>query len=220
MVPLPALSGAQPQLIAALSNAPVVEKCVRKAVQWKRTWRCWSTASRKWASMCPGGQRPMASRPVSEIVWTATPRKWLSPCRGHLVRLQLKSWLLLGSSQQEGHCPCKDCAVSVYHLLVPLNPCCGHSFQLQLNTQGKPTCILSFLLSTKLLCPCTREQLLEDMLSFLHRSDLELRKEQDPSLPGTFCICPYLIMVPWLGKFESIETLPSNRVPSRWSHKL
>lgn len=39
-----------------------------------------------------------------------------------------------------------------------------------------------------------RQQLLEDMLSFLHHPEQELRKDQDLNLPGTLCTSLCLVM--------------------------
>lgn len=39
-----------------------------------------------------------------------------------------------------------------------------------------------------------RQQLLEDMLFFLHHPEQELRKDQDPNLLGTLCTSLYLVM--------------------------
>ncbi|XP_032926312.1 uncharacterized protein LOC117001819 isoform X2 [Catharus ustulatus] len=78
----------------------------------------------------------------------------------------------------------------VYHVLVPLSPPPGHAFHLELDTAG--VLQRNGYVRVELLCTCTREQLGEDMLCFLHHSDEELRRDQDPSLLDTLCTDGYL----------------------------
>uniref|UniRef100_A0A803WDV5 Mab-21-like HhH/H2TH-like domain-containing protein n=1 Tax=Ficedula albicollis TaxID=59894 RepID=A0A803WDV5_FICAL len=78
----------------------------------------------------------------------------------------------------------------VYHVLVPLSAPPGHAFHLELDAAGvlqRNCCV-----RVELLCTCTREQLGEDMLCFLHHSEEELRRKQDPSLLHTLCTGTYL----------------------------
>ncbi|XP_032914116.1 inositol 1,4,5-trisphosphate receptor-interacting protein-like 1 [Catharus ustulatus] len=78
----------------------------------------------------------------------------------------------------------------VYNVLVPLSPPPGHAFHLELETAGvlqRSCCV-----RVELLCTCTREQLGDDMLCFLHHSEEELRRDQDPSLLDTLCTDSYL----------------------------
>ncbi|TRZ05259.1 hypothetical protein HGM15179_021848, partial [Zosterops borbonicus] len=78
----------------------------------------------------------------------------------------------------------------VYRVLVPLSPPLGHAFHLELNTAGMLQ--RNFCVHVELLCTCTREQLGEDMLCFLHHPKEELRRRQDPSLLHTLCTGAYL----------------------------
>uniref|UniRef100_A0A803VNI8 Mab-21-like HhH/H2TH-like domain-containing protein n=1 Tax=Ficedula albicollis TaxID=59894 RepID=A0A803VNI8_FICAL len=78
----------------------------------------------------------------------------------------------------------------VYCVLVPLSAPPGHAFHLELDAAGvlqRNCCV-----PVELLCTCTREQLGEDMLCFLHRSEEKLRRKQDPSLLHTLCTGTYL----------------------------
>ncbi|XP_033371118.1 uncharacterized protein LOC107205361 [Parus major] len=79
---------------------------------------------------------------------------------------------------------------AVYHVFVPLSPPPGHAFHLELDTAG--TLQRNFCVCAELLCTCTREQLGEGMLCFLHHSEEELRRKQDPSLLQTLCTGSYL----------------------------
>ncbi|NXY26077.1 IPIL1 protein, partial [Atrichornis clamosus] len=78
----------------------------------------------------------------------------------------------------------------VYRVLVPLSPPPGHAFHLELDTAGMPQ--RNFCVRVELLCTCTREQLGENMLCFLHHPEEELRRNQDPSLLHTLCTGSYL----------------------------
>ncbi|XP_068265461.1 inositol 1,4,5-trisphosphate receptor-interacting protein-like 1 [Nyctibius grandis] len=89
----------------------------------------------------------------------------------------------------EGWSPCAD--DTVYHLLVPLKPPCGHAFHLEQGTeQDMP--VRNFRVRVELVCTCTREQLVENMLCFVHHPEEELRRNQDPSLLCTLCTGSYL----------------------------
>ncbi|NXO53424.1 IPIL1 protein, partial [Aramus guarauna] len=89
----------------------------------------------------------------------------------------------------EGWCPHEDDAV--YHMLVPFKAPRGHAFHLELGTTGdrpaKHSCI-----RVELECTCTNEQLVDNMLCFLHHSEEELKKKQGPSLLHTLCTGSYL----------------------------
>ncbi|NXX28461.1 IPIL1 protein, partial [Nicator chloris] len=74
---------------------------------------------------------------------------------------------------------------AVYSVLVPLSPPPGHAFHLELDNAGmlqRNSCV-----RVELLCTCTREQLQEDMLCFLHHPEEELRRRQEPSLLHSLC---------------------------------
>ncbi|GAB0191108.1 inositol 1,4,5-trisphosphate receptor-interacting protein-like 1 [Grus japonensis] len=89
----------------------------------------------------------------------------------------------------EGWCPHEDDAV--YRVLVPLKAPRGHAFHLELGTTGdrpaKDSCIRVELERT-----CTKEQLVDNMLCFLHHSEEELKRNQGPSLLHTLCTGSYL----------------------------
>uniref|UniRef100_A0A803WF75 Mab-21-like HhH/H2TH-like domain-containing protein n=1 Tax=Ficedula albicollis TaxID=59894 RepID=A0A803WF75_FICAL len=101
----------------------------------------------------------------------------------------------------------------VYHVLVPLSAPPGHAFHLELDAAGvlQRNCRVR----VELLCTCTREQLGQDMLCFLHHSEEELR-EQDPSLLHTLCTGTYLDVektVYWFCQFVTAAwlLLPQSR---------
>ncbi|XP_075609157.1 inositol 1,4,5-trisphosphate receptor-interacting protein-like 1 [Balearica regulorum gibbericeps] len=89
----------------------------------------------------------------------------------------------------EGWSPHEDDAV--YCMLVPLKAPRGHAFHLELGTTGdrpaKDSCI-----RVELECTCTNEQLVDNMLCFLHHSEEELKRNQGPSLLHTLCTGSYL----------------------------
>ncbi|NXW92284.1 IPIL1 protein, partial [Alopecoenas beccarii] len=89
----------------------------------------------------------------------------------------------------EGWSPREDDAV--YRLLVPLKPPRGHIFHLELGTPGEMS-VSDSRVRVELVCTCGREQLVENMLCFLHHPQEELRRIQDPSLLDTLCTGPYL----------------------------
>ncbi|XP_054697313.1 inositol 1,4,5-trisphosphate receptor-interacting protein-like 1 [Grus americana] len=78
----------------------------------------------------------------------------------------------------------------LYRLLLPLQPPPGHAFCLEQGTT-KDMLTSDSCLRVQLQCMCTREQLVEDMLCFLHHSSNEL-KSQGPSLLNTLCTKSYL----------------------------
>lgn len=78
----------------------------------------------------------------------------------------------------------------LYCLLMPLQPPSRHTFCLELGT-AKEMLTSKSCLPVQLLCMCMKEQLLEDVLCFLHHSKDEL-KSQGPSLLNTLCTNSYL----------------------------
>ncbi|KAL2303607.1 hypothetical protein Nmel_008884, partial [Mimus melanotis] len=97
---------------------------------------------------------------------------------------------------------------AVYHVLVPLSPPPGHSFHLELDTAG--VLLRKCCVRVELLCTCAREQLGEDVLCFLHHSEEELRRKQDPSLLHTLCTGSYLDVektVHWFYRFVRVAWL-------------
>ncbi|XP_074960543.1 inositol 1,4,5-trisphosphate receptor-interacting protein-like 1 [Phalacrocorax aristotelis] len=79
----------------------------------------------------------------------------------------------------------------VYRLLVPLKPPAGHSFHLELGTEGDMP-LRNSCLRVELECMCTRERQLGDMLCFLHHPEDELMSSQEASLLQTLCTGSYL----------------------------
>ncbi|NXQ22371.1 IPIL1 protein, partial [Peucedramus taeniatus] len=79
----------------------------------------------------------------------------------------------------------------VYHVLIPMTPPRGHSFHLELDSEGRRH-VRNFRVRVQLECTCTREQQAEGMLCFLHHPEEELRRNQDPSLLDTLCTGSYL----------------------------
>ncbi|XP_052639724.1 inositol 1,4,5-trisphosphate receptor-interacting protein-like 1 [Harpia harpyja] len=79
----------------------------------------------------------------------------------------------------------------IYRLLVPLKPPPGHAFHLELGNRGVTPAWDSYV-RVELVCTCRREQLVGDMLCFLHHPEEELRRDQDPSLLRTLCTGSYL----------------------------
>ncbi|NXM39891.1 IPIL1 protein, partial [Gymnorhina tibicen] len=106
----------------------------------------------------------------------------------------------------EGWSPCAEDVV--YRVLVPLSPPPGHAFHLELDTAGMPQ--RNFCVRVQLLCTCTREQLGENMLCFLHHPEEELKRKQDPSLVHTLCTGSYLDVektVHWFYRFVRVAWL-------------
>ncbi|XP_059675920.1 inositol 1,4,5-trisphosphate receptor-interacting protein-like 1 [Gavia stellata] len=103
---------------------------------------------------------------------------------------QLKPAIGVGSAL-ESWSPHKHDAV--FCLLVPLKPPRGHTFHLELGTMEEMPARHASL-RVELECTCTREQLVEDMLCFLHHPEEELRRNQGASLLDTLCTGPYLDM--------------------------
>ncbi|NXI04023.1 IPIL1 protein, partial [Pachycephala philippinensis] len=89
----------------------------------------------------------------------------------------------------EGWSPCEQDVV--YRVLIPMTPPRGHSFHLELDTDGQRH-VRNFRVRVQLECTCTREQQGENMLCFLHNPEEELRRNQDPSLLHTLCTGSYL----------------------------
>ncbi|XP_053910775.1 inositol 1,4,5-trisphosphate receptor-interacting protein-like 1 [Cuculus canorus] len=117
--------------------------------------------------------------------------------------------------------PCEDSAV--YQLLVPLKAPRGHRFQLQMGATGQMP-VEDPRIYVELECTCTGQQ---NMLCFLHHSEEELTRNQDPSLLHILCTGSYLdvqktalcfqtfVMSTWMDVSHShcyyMEMLPSSR---------
>nr|XP_021143028.1 inositol 1,4,5-trisphosphate receptor-interacting protein-like 1 [Columba livia] len=79
----------------------------------------------------------------------------------------------------------------VYRLLVPLKPPPGHSFHLELGTEGEMP-VRNSRLRVELECMCIRERKPGDMLCFIHHPEDELMGCQEASLLQTLCTGSYL----------------------------
>ncbi|NXX87472.1 IPIL1 protein, partial [Urocolius indicus] len=91
----------------------------------------------------------------------------------------------------------------VYHLLVPLKPPPGHSFELMLDSKGKRM-VRNSLVCVDLKCMCTREKYLGDVLCFLHHPERQLVNCQEASLLQTLCTGPYLDAQKTLSWFQEL----------------
>ncbi|NXA49042.1 IPIL1 protein, partial [Nothocercus julius] len=80
---------------------------------------------------------------------------------------------------------------AVYRVLVRLKPPPGHSFRLQLGTDGELPARHGRV-RVKLQCMCKREQLLGDVLCFQHHSYEQVRRHQRPGLLQILCTDSYL----------------------------
>lgn len=88
----------------------------------------------------------------------------------------------------EGWSPHEDDAV--YRLLVPLKPPRGHAFHLEAGTVGQM--LADSCIRVELVCTCTTEETVGDMLCFLHHPEEALRENLKPSLLHTLCTSSYL----------------------------
>ncbi|XP_075283270.1 inositol 1,4,5-trisphosphate receptor-interacting protein-like 1 [Opisthocomus hoazin] len=79
----------------------------------------------------------------------------------------------------------------VYRLLVPLEPPTGHSFHLELGTEGEMP-VRNSRLRVQLECTCTEDWQPGDMLCFLHHSEDLLASTHEARLLQTLCTGPYL----------------------------
>ncbi|NXF42197.1 IPIL1 protein, partial [Nyctibius bracteatus] len=78
-----------------------------------------------------------------------------------------------------------------YSLLVVLQPPPGHSFSVEMDTTGQPPARSSSV-HVVLECMCSREQLLRDILCFLHHPDNKLPRDQSSPLLHNLCTDSYL----------------------------
>ncbi|NXV72354.1 IPIL1 protein, partial [Atlantisia rogersi] len=113
----------------------------------------------------------------------------------------------------EGWSPQEDDAV--YSLLIPMNPPSGHIFHVELGTPGEIPAKHARI-CVELECTCKNEQLVGNMLCFLHHSEEELKRNQGPSLLHTLCTGSYLDVqktVRWFQKFvrSAWMLLPQSR---------
>ncbi|XP_065539237.1 inositol 1,4,5-trisphosphate receptor-interacting protein-like 1 [Lathamus discolor] len=92
-------------------------------------------------------------------------------------------------SAHEGWSPYEENII--YRVLVPLAPPSGHTFLPELCNPGEMP-ERNFRIRVELECTCATEQLVGDMLCFLHHDEEELRRNQGPSLLHTLCTGSYL----------------------------
>eukprot|EP00076_Gallus_gallus_P041542 XP_025007080.1 inositol 1,4,5-trisphosphate receptor-interacting protein-like 1 [Gallus gallus] len=84
------------------------------------------------------------------------------------------------------------CSNSFYPVLQPaIGAPHGHVFHPELGEEGEVLARNSRI-RVELVCMCTREQQLGDVLCFLHHSEEELSQNQQPSLLQTLCTGSYL----------------------------
>ncbi|NWX34551.1 IPIL1 protein, partial [Notiomystis cincta] len=79
----------------------------------------------------------------------------------------------------------------VYRVFIPMTPPRGHSFHLELDTAGQRR-ERNFRVRVQLECTCKWKLQGKNRLCFLHHSEEELRRNQDPSLLHTLCTGYYL----------------------------
>ncbi|NXT96553.1 IPIL1 protein, partial [Anhinga rufa] len=106
-----------------------------------------------------------------------------------------------------------------YRLLVPLKPPPGHSFHLELGTDGKVP-LRNSCLRVELECMCTRERQLGDVLCFLHHPEDELMSSQEASLLQTLCTGPYLDVQKTAFWLQELMTAASNAARHAAMRKL
>ncbi|XP_050753880.1 inositol 1,4,5-trisphosphate receptor-interacting protein-like 1 [Gymnogyps californianus] len=107
----------------------------------------------------------------------------------------------------------------VYRLLVPLKPPRGHSFHLELGTEGEML-VRNSRLRVQLECMCTRERRLGDVLCFLHHPEDELMSSQEASLLQTLCTGSYLDVQKTALWLQELMTAACVAVPQAGTCKL
>lgn len=107
----------------------------------------------------------------------------------------------------------------VYRLLVPLKPPPGHSFHLELGTEGEMP-VRNSRLRVKLECMCTRERRLGHVLCFLHHPEDKLMSSQEASLLQTLCTGSYLDVQKTAFWLQELITAACVAVPRAATRKL
>ncbi|XP_052639687.1 inositol 1,4,5-trisphosphate receptor-interacting protein-like 1 [Harpia harpyja] len=107
----------------------------------------------------------------------------------------------------------------VYCLIVPLKPPPGHSFHLELGTEGEML-VRNSCMRVELECMCTREYRLGDMLCFLHHPEDELMSSQEASLLETLCTSSYLDVEKTAFWLQELMTAACVAVPQAATSKL
>ncbi|XP_031458381.1 inositol 1,4,5-trisphosphate receptor-interacting protein-like 1 [Phasianus colchicus] len=143
--------------------------------------RVWAR-SNQWPTSYMVAKCQIVEELVDNLLWAC---QGLS-CHGFTPRLQQAigvSWIYEGWSNPRENL--------LYRLLVPMRPPPGHTFHPETDDTEKMSA-RKFCLRVELECTCVREQLLGDMLCFLHHTRDELRRNQEPSLLDSFCRGSYL----------------------------
>ncbi|NWS10367.1 IPIL1 protein, partial [Pachyramphus minor] len=89
----------------------------------------------------------------------------------------------------EGWSPREEDAV--YSVLVPLTPPPGYTFHLERDASGQLPG-RNFCIRVEPVCTCRREQQDGNVLCFIHASEDQLRRNEEPSLLHTLCTGSYL----------------------------
>ncbi|KAM6360339.1 inositol 1,4,5-trisphosphate receptor-interacting protein-like 1 [Alca torda] len=101
---------------------------------------------------------------------------------------ELQSAIGVGSAF-EGWSPHEEDVI--YRVLMPMKAPRWHAFHLELCSPGA-TQARNFCIRVEQECTCMREQLVGDILCFLHHPEEELRRNQNTSLLCTLCTGSYL----------------------------
>ncbi|KAM6360337.1 LOW QUALITY PROTEIN: inositol 1,4,5-trisphosphate receptor-interacting protein-like 1 [Alca torda] len=101
---------------------------------------------------------------------------------------ELQSAIGVGSAF-EGWSPHEEDVI--YRVLMPMKAPRWHAFHLELCSPGA-TQARNFCIRVEQECTCMREQLVGDILCFLHHPEEELRRNQNTSLLRTLCTGSYL----------------------------
>ncbi|XP_069639089.1 inositol 1,4,5-trisphosphate receptor-interacting protein-like 1 [Haliaeetus albicilla] len=117
---------------------------------------------------------------------------------------------------QEGQSADED---FVYCLIVPLKPPPGHSFHLELGTEGEML-VRNSCVRVELECMCTRERWLRDVICFLHHPEEELMSSQEASLLETLCTGSYLDVEKTAFWLQELMTAASVAVPRAATSKV
>ncbi|NXC50317.1 IPIL1 protein, partial [Penelope pileata] len=116
----------------------------------------------------------------------------------------------------EGWSPLDD---AVSHLLVPVQAPHGHLFHLELGSDGEVLARNSRI-RVELQCTCTSEQQGAELLCFLHHSEEELSRNQDPSLLDTLCTGSYLDAQKTASWFRELVVAVWAATPQAHGHRL
>ncbi|XP_049684268.1 inositol 1,4,5-trisphosphate receptor-interacting protein-like 1 [Accipiter gentilis] len=107
----------------------------------------------------------------------------------------------------------------IYCLIVPLKPPPGHSFHLELGTEGEMLA-RNCCVRVELECMCTRERWLGDVICFLHHPEDKLMSCQEASLLETLCTGSYLDVEKTAFWLQELMTAASVDVPRAATSKV